>query len=192
MTTRLDFLCSAATAGLRAGAFPTADEPLDVKGRTAAARLTGSSQGYATILTSPARCAKETAESMELQATPEPALRDCDFGRWAGRPLAKIGAEEAEALALWLSDPEAGPHGGESFAQVKIRVGRWMDAIPENFGAVLAITHAAVMRAAIVHALGAPALSLLHIDVAPLGRARLSRAGGVWRFGGLMPAKDGR
>ena len=191
MTTRLEFLCSASTAGLRAAAFP-ADDPLDLKGRTALARLAGGLARYDRILCSPAVSARETAGGLELAASPEPALRDCDFGRWAGRPLAEIEALEPEALGLWLSDPEASPHGGESFAEVMIRVAEWMDALPENSGAILAITHAAVLRAAIVRALGAPTLSLLHIDVAPLGRARLARAHGVWRFSALVPVKLSR
>ena len=191
MTTRLDLLCSASTAGLRAAAFPV-EEPLDLKGRAALARLAGLFQGYDAIFCSPALSAAETAQGLGLHASRAPALRDCDFGRWSGRALAEIGALEPDALALWLGDPQASPHGGESFAEVMMRVGRWMDGLPENSGAILAITHAVALRAAIVHAIGAPPRSLLSIDVAPLGRARLSRAGGVWRFGGLMPAKDGR
>ncbi len=191
MTTRLDLLCSASIVGLRAEAFP-ADEPLDLKGRAALARLSGGFARYDRILCSPAVSARETAEALELAASPEPALRDCDFGRWAGRPLAEIEALEPEALGLWLSDPEAAPHGGESFGEVAKRVGRWMDAVAEYSGAILAITHAAVLRAAIVHALGAPALSLLHIDVSPLCRVRLSGGKKSWRFRGLIPAKDAR
>jgi broad specificity phosphatase PhoE len=191
MTMRLDFLCSASTAGLRAGAFP-ADEPLDAKGRSALARLAGQFEGYDAIFGSPALCAVETAQRLGLQATPEPALRDCDFGRWATRALAEIEAVEPDALALWLSDPGAAPHGGESFADVATRVGAWMDALAENSGAILAITHAAVLRAAIVHALGAPPRSLLHIDVSPLSHVGLSGERGSWRFSGLIPAKARR
>jgi broad specificity phosphatase PhoE len=188
VTTRLDLLCSASTAGLRAAAFST-DEPLDLKGRAALARLDGRFRGYDAIFRSPALSAAETAQGLRLQATPDPALRDCDFGRWAGRALAEVEALEPQALALWLSDPQAAPHGGESFAEATSRVAEWMDALPAGSGAILAITHAAVLRAAIVHALGAPALSLLHIDAAPLGRVRLSGGKGSWRFSGLTPAE---
>jgi broad specificity phosphatase PhoE len=178
VTTRLDLLCSASTAGLRAAAFST-DEPLDLKGRAALARLDGRFRGYDAIFRSPALSAAETAQGLRLQATPDPALRDCDFGRWAGRALAEVEALEPQALALWLSDPQAAPHGGESFAEATSRVAEWMDALPAGSGAILAI----------VHALGAPALSLLHIDAAPLGRVRLSGGKGSWRFSGLTPAE---
>ncbi len=192
MPTRLDLLCVAATAGLRAGVFPAAEEPLDAKGRAALAGLSGGFQAYDMILASPARAAAETTEALGLAAAPEVALRDCDFGRWTGRTLAEIEALEPEKLALWLGDPEAAPHGGESFADAAKRIAQWMDALAQNSGRVLAITHAAALRGAIVHALGAPALSLLRIDVSPLCRATFSGAKGSWRFGGLLPAKDGR
>ncbi|ARN82352.1 histidine phosphatase family protein [Methylocystis bryophila] len=189
---RLELLCSASTAGLRGGFFPTADEPLDQKGRVALARLAGRLGDYDRIVASPALSAMETARGLLLAATPEPALRDGDFGRWAGRALMEVEALEPEALALWLRNAGVAPHGGESFADVAKRVGQWMDALPEKSGVVLAITHAAVLRAAIVHALGAPSPSLLSIDVSPLGRARFARARGTWRFGALLPLKLSR
>ena len=187
MATRLELLCAAATPGLSAGCFPAADKSLDAKGRVSPARLAGRLKGHATILVSPALLAIQTAEGLGLQATPEPALRDCDFGRWAGCALADIEAEERDALALWLSDPSAAPHGGESFVDVLQRVGAWMDALPQD-SAILAIAPAAVLRAAIVHALAAGPQALLSLDISPLARARVTRARAVWRFSALIPA----
>ncbi len=54
--------------------------------------------------------------------------------------------------------------------------------------AVLAIAPAAVLRAAIVHALAAGPRALLSLDVSPLARARLTRSGEAWRFSALIPA----
>ena len=191
MATRLELLCAAATPGLRAGFFPAADEPLDAKGRASLARLAERLQGHETILASPALSALQTAERLGLHATPEQALRDCDFGRWAGRALAEIEVEERDALALWLSDPLSAPHGGESFVDVLERVGAWMDALPQD-SAVLAIAPAAVVRAAIVHALAAGPRALRALDVSPLARARLTRSRAAWRFSALIPvARDG-
>ena len=187
MATRLELLCAAATPGLRGGHFPVADEPLDPRGRASLATLAGRMQGHASIFFSPALSALQTAEALGLQATPEPVLRDCDFGRWAGRALAVIEVEEREALALWLGDPHSAPHGGESFVDVLERVGAWMDALPHN-GPVLAIAPAAVLRAAIVHALAAGPRALLSLDVSPLARATLTRSRTAWRFSALIPA----
>ena len=126
------------------------------------------------------------------RARPTGQLRDCDHGSWAGRSLAEIQAEAPEALAAWLSDPAANPHGGESIADLIRRVAAWCDSPERGEGRVLAITHPAVMRAALVHALGAGADGLLadrrrtalppdpvapgrHLAAAGAGEARLPR-----------------
>ena len=188
---RLHLLCSASTCSVRAAAFPS-DEPIDAHGRRSLAGLSGRLPYCERILRSPALCAAQTAEGLALDATPEPALRDCDFGRWAGRSLEHVHSQQPDAFADWLSDPQAAPHGGESFADVAKRVGVWMDDLPAEAGTVLAITHAAVLRAAIVHALGAEPRALLHIDVAPLTRAMISGGAGHWRLGAIIPPREAR
>lgn len=112
-------------------------------------------------------------------------LRDCDYGRWAGRAFNDVQAQEPDAIAEWLRDPAAAPHGGESILELIARVARWLDlqcAAPER---TVAITHAAVIRAAILHAIEAPPQSFWRIDVAPLSLARLSGANGRWNLASL-------
>jgi len=191
MTTRLHLVCSAATPAVAAVAFAT-DEPLDARGRDSIARLSGRLPSCDVVLRSPARCAADTAEGLALDARPEPALRDCDFGRWAGRSLAEVQTETPDAVAEWLLDPRAAPHGGESFMDVMTRVGEWMEDLLAVDGSVLAITHALVIRAAIAHALGTDPEAFRRIDVAPLTRARLSGVGGRWTLAALVPLKDDR
>jgi len=164
MTTRLHLLCSASTSSVSSIAF-AANEPLDTRGRESLSRLSGRLPSCEIVLRSPA----------------EPLLRDCDFGRWAGRSLAEVQAQAPEAAADWLQNPRAAPHGGESFADVMARVGGWMDSLFASNGSVLAITHPSVIRAAIAHALGAGAETFRHIDVAPLTRAKLSGGEGFGR-----------
>jgi broad specificity phosphatase PhoE len=65
------------------------------------------------------------------------------------------------------------------------RVAAWCDGPERGEGRVLAITHPAVMRAALVHALGAGAAAYWRIDVAPLSRLILSRQGANWRLQAL-------
>jgi broad specificity phosphatase PhoE len=191
MTTRLHLLCSAATPAVAFLAFAV-DEPLDARGRDSIARLGGRLPSCDVVLRSPARCAADTAEGLALDARPEPALRDCDFGRWAGRSLAEVQTETPDAVAEWLLDPRAAPHGGESFMDVMTRVGEWMEDLLAVDGSVLAITHALVIRAAIAHALGTGPEVFRRIDVAPLTRARLSGVGGRWTLAALVPLKDDR
>ena len=190
MTMRLHLLCSASTASVSAVAFAPADEPLDRRGAESLAGLAGHLSSCDSVLCSPSLCARQTAEGLGLTPTIEASLRDCDFGRWTGRALEDVQAHEPAAVADWLKDARAAPHGGESFADVTTRVGGWMDRMLTTSGSALAITHALVIRAAIAHALGAGPESFRHIDVAPLTRARLSGGGGRWTLGSLVSPKD--
>ena len=65
------------------------------------------------------------------------------------------------------------------------RTRAWLSACLPRDGAVLAITHAAVVRAAVVCALGAPASAFWRIDVAPLSLARMSGRAGRWNLQAL-------
>jgi len=191
MTTRLHLLCSASTSSVSSIAF-AADEPLDPRGRETLKRLSGRLPSCDIVLRSPARRAAQTAEGLALDARMEPSLRDCDFGRWAGRSLAEVEAQAPEAIADWLQNPHAAPHGGESFADVMTRVGGWMDSLLASNASILAITHPSVIRAAIAHALGAGPETFRHIDVAPLTRVKLSGRGGRWTLAALVPLRSER
>jgi len=179
MATRLTFLCHASTAALRAARFPR-DEPLDASGERRASALAGRLPRAERCWTSPALRAKQTAARLILDCPVEPALADCDYGRWAGLSLDEVSAAEPHATAAWLADPAAAPHGGESLDGLLARVGRWLDGRLAEAGPALAITHAAVIKAAIVHALGAGASSFWRIDIGPLSRTELHGGAGRW------------
>jgi broad specificity phosphatase PhoE len=183
VTIRLHLLCSASSTR----GFP-ADEGLEAQGLESLSRFSGLPAADR-VLRSPALSAAQTAEGFGLRAEVETLLRDCDFGRWAGRSLEEV-SREPEALGQWLRDPDAAPHGGESFADVLKRVGAWMDSLDAQSGTMLAITHPTVLRAAIVMTLGAGAQSMSYIDVAPLTLVRLSGVGGRWKLKALIPARD--
>ncbi|MEK6349231.1 MAG: histidine phosphatase family protein [Burkholderia sp.] len=181
MPATVRLISHAATAELRAGAFP-ADEPLDARGLADAARAATRWRWPRAVqaLTSPTLRARQTAEALGFAAAAsEPALADLDAGRWRGAKLAAIAAEAPEALGAWIGDAAAAPHGGESFVDVLRRVGAWLDGLPATADLV-AVTHAAVLRAAIAHALGTPPDALLRLDIAPLTRIDLTRAPRGW------------
>src|SRR4051794_41375257 len=124
---RLLLVRHAPTAATRAAAFP-ADEPLDARGAEAAAALHVVAPAGATLLCSPARRSQETAAAAHLGSPViEPALAEADFGAWAGRSLAEVAREAPEAVAAWMGDPDAAPHGGESLRAFVARVGAWLD-----------------------------------------------------------------
>jgi broad specificity phosphatase PhoE len=194
MTTRLKLLCHASTSAVRASTFP-ADEPLDDQGRQKLAAfpnsLLDSLRHNDRCLTSPALRARQTAGALGLTATIEPDLRDCDYGQWTGRTFEEVQAEEPHAMAAWIGDPEATPHGGESLAALIARVSDWLDAQSAASGSVVAVTHASVMRAAIVCALKAEPRSFWHIDIAPLSLVRLSGHGSRWTLASISTGKSG-
>ena len=59
------------------------------------------------------------------------------------------------------------------------RIAAWMQETARD-GRVVAVTHPAVIRAAIVHALGAPPASLWRIDASPRASTRLHHGSGGW------------
>lgn len=179
MTTRLKLVCHAPTSAVRTSAFP-ADEPVDAQGLQKSAGFSGRLGHVDRCWTSPALRACQTAAALHLDAVTEPLLRDCDYGTWTGRTLEDVQAHEPEALAEWLGDPAAAPHGGETVAGLLKRVAAWLDAQSQTEEKVVAVTHAAVIRAAVIHAIQATPLSFWRIDIAPLSVTTLSGNHGRW------------
>ena len=168
---RLLLMRHASTDAVRRAAFPV-DESLDPAGLEAAGGLAGR-LGRGDALCSPARRARETARAAALDAEIAPELDECDFGAWAGRTLAQIHEREPAGARAWMTDPHARPHGGESLADLLARVASWLDAQAQRDGPVIAITHGGVVKAAVVHALAAPASAFWRVDVAPLAVTEL-------------------
>jgi broad specificity phosphatase PhoE len=172
----------------RRSAFPL-DEPLDPRGvdeaRALAPRLGRFDAGWR----SPAARARLTAEALGLTTTVAAELDECDFGSWRGRTLAELHAEDPAAVAAWMEDPAAAPHGGESLLALLERVRGWLEARAGDGGRVVAVTHAGVVRAALVCVLDAPPLAFWRVDVAPLSRTVLHAHDGRWTVRGVnLPA----
>jgi len=130
----------------------------------------------------------QTAKALRVPAVVEPLLRECDYGVWAGRTLDEVQSRDPEAVAAWLRDPSAAPHGGESIAALTARVATWLETQRQIPGTTLAITHASVVRAAVVLALRAPPHSFWRIDVVPLSLTKLSSTGEHWTLGSMGEA----
>lgn len=181
MTARLILICHASTEAVRRSVFP-ADEPLDAIGTRDAAALAGSLPHADRFRSSPELRTRQTAQALKLNAAEEPALRDCDYGAWRGRTFADAQAREPEAVADWLRDPAAAPHGGESMLDLMQRVAAWLAGEQAHHRHSIVITHPTIIRAAIVQAIGAPPQSFWRIDIAPLSITRLSGADGRWNL----------
>lgn len=179
---RLLLVACASTAATRRAAFPV-DEPIDAQGAADAAALRASLPAPDIAVSSPALRARETAGALGLDHPQiEPELGDLDCGTWAGATLPEIEASDPDGFALWMRDAHAAPHGGESVARLCQRVRNWMTRFAVREGRATAVTHHAVMRAAIVVALAAPLEAFWRIDIAPLGRLTLHADAARWRL----------
>lgn len=192
----LSLICHAATAATRRAAFPL-DEPLDAHGHSKAASLCNALRRVDVAMTSPAIRAQQTAAALRLDAIVDPMLADLDCGYWAGRSMEEVEADEPGSLAAWTSRTDGAPHGGESVEALIARIACWLDTTSRLQGRIVAVTHASILRAALVTVLGAAPQAFWRIDVGPLCRLHLHGRGGVWTLrsiGALRapPADDGR
>jgi broad specificity phosphatase PhoE len=183
-TTRLTLIRHAPSDATRRSAFPV-DERLDARALEEARALAPQLGRFDAAWTGPALRAGETAEALGLHATVASELDECDFGSWRGRTLAELHADDPAAVAAWMEDPAAAPHGGESLLELLERVRGWLDARAGDGSRTVAVTHAGVIRAAVVCALEAPPLAFWRLDVAPLSRTVLHAHDGRWTVRGV-------
>jgi broad specificity phosphatase PhoE len=180
MAQRLLLVAHAATPATRALIFGETGELLPGEIR----QLTGRSACW---VSGPEEACQATVVRLGGMAEPIQALRDCDFGAWTGRALVDVGSQDPSGLDAWLRDPHAAPHGGESLADLVSRVGRVLGDHHWPDGRSVVVVTPLVARALLVHALGANPEVIFRIDIAPLGRALISRSQQTWRLTSLEP-----
>ncbi len=192
MTLRLILVCHAGTAAMRAGAFP-ADEPIDEAGATKAAAFARRLPRADRAWTSPALRARQTAAALGLDAAVEPALCDLDFGRWAGPDARRGRGGGAAGTGCLARRPGDGPRWRRGFFFAEGSGGRLArPASVSETDRLVTVTHAAVIRAAIIHAIEAPrrdpsAISTWHRCRSPSSPAPPAVGGSVRSTGGSDP-----
>ncbi|MFE4372012.1 histidine phosphatase family protein [Streptomyces sp. NPDC056835] len=130
---------------------------------------------------SPTLRSRTTGDALGYAPLAQPALRDCDMGRWRGFTLAEVIAREPAAVDAWLADPRSAPHGGETLLAFISRIGGWLDTRPaQDIAAIVAVAEPAVVRAALVYALKAPPRTYWYVDVQPLSTVTLTGTPGRW------------
>lgn len=178
MTTRLTLIAPALNAALREARF-------DDAGPVEAERRPVCPGPRVRVVCSPSGRCRATAAALGLETyAEEPALAGCAMGRWRGRRLDEVTAAEPEAVAAWLGDPGAAPHGGESLRELRARVAGWMESLEGSADGleVWAVAEPDVIRAAVAYALGAPEETFWRLDVRPLSRTSLSGRAGRWNL----------
>ena len=170
------------------------DAPLSECGLRLAGAVRAVLSPHAHAVRAPSTRCSQTADAIGLAAAPEPMLRDLDVGGWRGRTVGEVAASDPYGFSVWRTDPDAAPHGGESVRQLCRRSADWLGGIAPDTGHVVAIAEAAVVRAALIHALGMPARNFWHLAVPPLSMVFLTWRGGCWdvRFGRVSAQESPR
>lgn len=166
MTTIVTLLRHGETDWNRAKRFQGhTDIPLNEAGRAQAARVAArfAAEGYrpGVVLSSDLARAAETAarigEAVGVPPVTDPGWRERSMGAFEGRSLAQIEAELPAEFAAWRADRDgfAAPGGGESYDQLRARVGAALTALrSRGVPEVLVVTHGGVVAAAVAVAHG--------------------------------------
>jgi len=147
---------------------------LNTDGLLQAAELgrTFASMPLAAVLSSPLERARATAAAVAaphgLRVRVLDALNEVDFGEWTGRGFDEL-AGDARWTAYNASRSSAIVPGGESAGAVQTRALAALQRIAVEYvgRVVVAVTHAEVIRAAVLHAAGASLDSWQDYDVPP-------------------------
>jgi broad specificity phosphatase PhoE len=185
MPLRVTFVAAARSSALLAERFED-DRPLDQAGWDEVQRaaplllpLAAAELRYC----SPTPRSRATGDALGFTPLAQPALRDCDMGRWRGFTLGEAMAREPQAVDAWLADPHSTPHGGESLHDFIRRVGGWLDTRPAEHGTkIVAVAEPSVVRAALVYVLKAHPATYWNIDVRALATVTVTGQRGRWNL----------
>ncbi|MEU9958374.1 histidine phosphatase family protein [Streptomyces sp. NPDC050982] len=185
MHVRVTLVAAARSSSLLAERFDD-DRPLDQAGWGEVQRVAHMLVPLAAAelrYCSPTPRSRATGDALGLAPLAQPALRDCDMGRWRGLTLGEAMAREPEAVDAWLADPYSAAHGGESLVEFIQRVGGWLDTRPaDDGGRIVGVAEPAVVRAALVYALKAHPSAYWNLDVRPLSTVTLTGRAGRWNL----------
>lgn len=114
----------------------------------------------------------------------EPDLIEQNLGGYQGLDRAEVPALlSAPAHPFWPISASEVPPGGESVAQMLVRVGRALDRLARAHEGrdIVVVSHGGAIRCAVGHAMGVGAEPVLHLSVHNLSLTRLERLPQGWR-----------
>src|SRR5262249_31536236 len=119
---------------------------------------------------SPLVRARETMEIVRAELGLEPAgyaiagqLAEIAFGEWEGLTYAQVMARDKQVIAARESDKWSfAPPGGESYAQVAVRVRNWYETVARD---TVVAAHGGTARALIAHLGLAPPQDAAHYSI---------------------------
>jgi alpha-ribazole phosphatase len=138
----------------RGRCYGNLDVGLSSAGRDQAARLAARLEPIEldAVYASPRTRALDTAAALVaergLEVIVDDDLRELDFGTFEGRTYAEIERSEPELFRAWMETPTAVRFpGGESYADLRARAMRALDAVRRAHASALVVTHGGVIRA---------------------------------------------
>lgn len=172
-----------------------ADPPLSAAGRAQALGLRPLTDPLQpdVVVTSDLLRARQTAELLGLNGVPaDPRWREADLGRWAGRLVDEVDAQERGAYMGWLEGSLA-PPGGEAFEDTCARVAEAVRELAAS-GArrVLVVTHGGPIRAACAVVARLPRSGLVAVPTASLTEIEVSARSRLRTFGVTLRARPER
>lgn len=152
----------------------TANITLDLKGELQAQRLAERFKDVKldAIYSSPMERALQTAEPLarnaNLEVKESQALNEIDFGDWTGKTFDELSSDDVWRRFNTRRSATAIP-GGESFLEVQNRIVKELNTIASRHvnGRVAVVTHADVIRAAVLNFSGMPVDLIERIEISP-------------------------
>ena len=162
-----------------------ADPSLDDVGMSQAEAVATllAAEGVDRVVSSPLARTRQTAaliasacESGDVEL--DARFIELDYGEWDERPLAEVSPED---WATWRADLDFAPPGGESLAQLSVRVRDGLDSLLDSARdrAVVVVTHVSPLKAAVAWALGVSDEVSWRMFVAPASICRIDVSRGV-------------
>jgi broad specificity phosphatase PhoE len=154
--------------------------------RALAARLPRPAAWKVTPLSRTRRTAEAifTAGYPRIEPDVEPALIEQSLGEWQGLPHADLPARlSLPKHAFWPLSGHERPPGGETMAEVIVRVGEALEQLAARHPDqdLIAVSHGGAIRAAVAYCLRIGPDNALHLTVQNLSLTRLERTPEGWR-----------
>lgn len=154
---------------------------LNAAGRGEAARVAGVLHGraVASVVSSPVQRAQETAapiaEALSLAVRTDAALAELDCGEWTGLTFDTL-RERPEWHRWNRFRSSAAIPGGETMLAVQARTVAALERLHAEHGAhgsaeIVVVSHADIIKAALLHVLGAPLDHMGRLEVGPGSRS---------------------
>jgi len=148
-------------------------------------------------MASPLRRARQTLDVLHTAlavtgatVAVERDVAEQDFGEWQGQTYAALEESDADRYKkFWIAPGTTRPPGGESFADVMMRVARAVErrSAEHPNADIVVVGHGGSIRAAVAQALGLGPARALALQIDPLSLTRLDRiadaSGVVWSIG---------